>query len=142
MDDPLQQPVPGLRGDHDGPGDRVGLDKLRIVTQDIGGGFGNKITSHPQLVACCLLARKLNRPVQWTETRTDFHQSMSHGNERWFQDVEVAVKANGEMLGFRCKALDDAGAYLRYEPLGGASGRRSARACTAGATSASSTRRS
>ena len=103
-----------------GPAIGVGLDKLRMVTQDIGGGFGNKITSHPQLVACCLLARKLNRPVQWTEARTDFHQSMSHGNERWFQDVEVAVKADGEMLGFRCKALDDAGAYLRYEPLGGA----------------------
>ena len=102
-----------------GPAMRVGLDKLRIVTQDIGGGFGNKITSHPQLVACCLLARKLNRPIQWTEWRTEFHQSMSHGNERWFQDVEVAVKADGTLLGFRCKALDDAGAYLRYEPLGG-----------------------
>ena len=49
------------------PAMRVGTDKLRMVTQDIGGGFGNKITSHPQLVALCLLARKLNRPVQWTE---------------------------------------------------------------------------
>ena len=101
------------------PAMRVGTDKLRIVTQDIGGGFGNKITSHPQLVACCLLARKLNRPIQWTEWRTDFHQSMSHGNERWFLDTEVAVKADGTMLGFRTKAIDDAGAYLRYEPLGG-----------------------
>ena len=45
---------------------------------------------------------------------------MSHGNERWFQDVEVAVKSDGTLLGFRCKALDDAGAFLRYEPLGGA----------------------
>jgi 2-furoyl-CoA dehydrogenase large subunit len=110
---------PGFAAIMMGPAMRVGLDKLRFVTQDIGGGFGNKITSHPQLVACCLLARKLNRPVQWTEWRTDFHQSMSHGNERWFQDVEVAVKADGTLLGFRCKALDDAGAYLRYEPLGG-----------------------
>ena len=101
------------------PAMRVGTDKLRIVTQDIGGGFGNKITSHPQLVACCLLARKLNRPIQWTEWRTDFHQSMSHGNERWFLDTEVAVTADGTMLGFRTKAIDDAGAYLRYEPLGG-----------------------
>ena len=42
-----------------GPAMHCGLDKLRFVTQDIGGGFGNKITSHPQLVACCLLARKL-----------------------------------------------------------------------------------
>ena len=110
---------PGFAAIMMGPAMRVGLDKLRFVTQDIGGGFGNKITSHPQLVACCLLARKLNRPIQWTEWRTEFHQSMSHGNERWFQDVEVAVSADGTLLGYRCKALDDAGAYLRYEPLGG-----------------------
>jgi 2-furoyl-CoA dehydrogenase large subunit len=110
---------PGFAAIMMGPAMRVGLDKLRFVTQDIGGGFGNKITSHPQLVACCLLARKLNRPVQWTEWRTDFHLSMSHGNERWFRETEVAVKNDGTLLGFRTKALDDAGAYLRYEPLGG-----------------------
>src|SRR5262245_36353385 len=110
---------PGFAAIMMGPALRVGLDKLRFVSQDIGGGFGNKITSHPQLVACCLLARKLKRPIQWTEWRTDFHQSMSHGNERWFRDVEVAVTAAGELIGFRCKAIDDAGAFLRYEPLGG-----------------------
>lgn len=110
---------PGFAAIMMGPAMRVGLDKLRFVTQDIGGGFGNKITSHPQLVACCLLARKLNRPIQWTEWRTDFHMTMSHGNERWFRDTEVAVKSDGTLLGFRTKALDDAGAFLRYEPLGG-----------------------
>src|SRR5437763_4661029 len=110
---------PGFAAIMMGPAMRVGLDKLRFVTQDIGGGFGNKITSHPQLVVCCLLARKLNRPVQWTEWRTDFHLSMSHGNERWFHDTEVAVKDDGTLLGFRTRALDDAGAWLRYEPLGG-----------------------
>src|SRR2546423_10751565 len=90
---------PGFAGIMMGPAMRVGLDKLRFVTQDIGGGFGNKIKWHPQLVVCCLLARKLNRPVQWTEWRTDFHLSMSHGNERWFQDTEVAVKNDGTLLG-------------------------------------------
>jgi 2-furoyl-CoA dehydrogenase large subunit len=110
---------PGFAAIMMGPAMRCGLDRLRFVTQDIGGGFGNKITSHPQLVACCLLARKLGRPVQWTEWRTDFHLSMSHGNERWFHETEVAVKNDGTLLGFRTKALDDAGAYLRYEPLGG-----------------------
>jgi CO/xanthine dehydrogenase Mo-binding subunit len=110
---------PGFAAIMMGPAMRVGLDKLRFVTQDIGGGFGNKITSHPQLVACCLLARKLNRPIQWTEWRTDFHLSMSHGNERWFEETEVAVKEDGTLLGFRTTALDDAGAWLRYEPLGG-----------------------
>ncbi len=110
---------PGFAAIMMGPAMKVGLDKLRFVTQDIGGGFGNKITSHPQLVVCCLLARKLNRPVQWTEWRTDFHMSMSHGNERWFSDTKVAVKNDGTLLGFKTKALDDAGAWLRYEPLGG-----------------------
>ena len=50
---------PGFAAIMMGPAMRAGLDKLRFVTQDIGGGFGNKITSHPQLVVCCLLARKL-----------------------------------------------------------------------------------
>jgi 2-furoyl-CoA dehydrogenase large subunit len=110
---------PGFAAIMMGPAIRVGLDKLRFVTQDIGGGFGNKITSHPQLVAICLLARKLNRAIQWTEWRTEFHMTMSHGNERFFSETEVAVKNDGTMLGFRTKALDDAGAYTRYEPLGG-----------------------
>jgi CO/xanthine dehydrogenase Mo-binding subunit len=110
---------PGFAAIMMGPALRCGLDKLRFVTQDIGGGFGNKITSHPQLVAVCLLARKLARPIQWTEWRTEFHLTMSHGNERWFRDVEVAVKDDGTLLGFRTKALDDAGAFTRYEPLGG-----------------------
>jgi CO/xanthine dehydrogenase Mo-binding subunit len=101
-----------------GPALRTGMDKLRFVSQDIGGGFGNKICTHPQLVALCLLARKLNRPVHWTEWRTDQHTANSHGNERVFLDVEVPVKADGTMLGFRCKAVDDCGAYSRYEPLG------------------------
>ena len=101
-----------------GPALRCGLDKLRFVTHDIGGGFGNKICLHPQLTACCLLARKLNRPIQWTEWRTDQHMANSHGNERTFLDVEVPVKADGTMLGFSVRALDDCGAFPRYEPLG------------------------
>ena len=110
--------MPGVGAIWMAPALRVGIDKLRFVTQDIGGAFGNKICLHPYFVACCLLARKLNRPVNWTEWRTDQHLANAHGNERWFQDVEVAVKADGTMLGFRCKAIDDCGAFPRYEPLG------------------------
>src|SRR5919205_1020314 len=61
--------MPGVGAIWMAPALRVGLDKLRFVSQDIGGGFGNKITLHPQFTACCLLARKLNRPIQWTEWR-------------------------------------------------------------------------
>jgi CO/xanthine dehydrogenase Mo-binding subunit len=110
--------MPGVGAIWMAPSLRTGIDKLRFVTHDIGGGFGNKITLHPYFVALCLLARKLNRPVHWTEWRTEQHMANTHGNERVFLDVEVPVKADGTMLGFRVKAIDDAGAYPRYEPLG------------------------
>ncbi len=100
------------------PALRTGMDKLRFVSQDIGGGFGNKICTHVQLVALCLLARKLRRAVQWTEWRTDQHMANSHGNERLFLDVEVPVTSDGLMLGFKARVVDDCGAYTRYEPLG------------------------
>ena len=110
--------MPGVGAIWMAPAMRVGIDKLRFVTQDIGGGFGNKICLHPYFVACCLLARKLNRAVQWTEWRTDQHTANAHGNERWFQEIEVPVNADGTMLGFKVKAVDDCGAFPRYEPLG------------------------
>ena len=110
--------MPGVGAIWMAPALRTGIDKLRFVTQDIGGGFGNKICLHPQYVVFCLMARKLGRPVQWTEWRTDQHTANAHGNERWFLDVEVGVLADGTMTGFKVKALDDCGAFPRYEPLG------------------------
>jgi CO/xanthine dehydrogenase Mo-binding subunit len=110
--------MPGVGAIWMAPSLRVGIDKLRFVSQDIGGAFGNKICLHPQYVACCLLARKLKRPVQWTEWRTDQHTANAHGNERTFLDVEVPVKADGTLLGLKVRALDDCGAFPRYEPLG------------------------
>jgi len=110
--------MPGVGAIWMAPALRTGIDKLRFVTHDIGGGFGNKICLHPYYVTLCLLARKLGRPVQWTEWRTDQHLANAHGNERTFLDVEVAVKADGTMTGFKVKAVDDCGAFPRYEPLG------------------------
>jgi len=97
---------------------RCGVDQLSWHSQDIGGGFGIKIASYPQLSALALLSRKLGRPVKWSETRSEHMLSSGHGNERTFLDLEVPVMADGTILGFRCRAFDDAGAYLHYEPLG------------------------
>jgi CO/xanthine dehydrogenase Mo-binding subunit len=110
--------MPGVAAIWMGPALRVPLDKLRFVTHDIGGGFGNKITTHTYLTALCLLARKLRRPMHWQEWRTDQHTANAHGNERWFHELEVPVMADGTMLGFSVKQLDDCGAFPRYEPLG------------------------
>jgi 2-furoyl-CoA dehydrogenase large subunit len=101
-----------------GPSMGVGIDQFDFVSQDIGGGFGIKINSYTHIGVLALLSRKAGRPVKWTETRTEHHQSAGHGNERTFTDIEVPVMADGTILGFKMRAFDNAGAYLHYEPLG------------------------
>ena len=96
----------------------VGIDRMHFVSQDIGGGFGIKITSYTYITACALLSRKAGRPVKWTEYRSEHLAASAHGNERTFLDIEVPVTADGTILGLKVRAFDDAGAYLRYEPLG------------------------
>ena len=113
-----------------GPALRVGIDKLRFVTHDIGGGFGNKICRIRSSSPAACLARKLGRPVQWTEWRTDQHMANAHGNERTFLDVEVPVKKDGTLLGFSVKAIDDCGRLSALRAARRASsGRRSRPGC-------------
>lgn len=96
----------------------IPIDRLHFVTRDIGGGFGNKITTYTYLAILALLARKCGRPVKWTEWRSEHIMAGAHGNERTFLDIEVPVMSDGTILGFKVKAIDDAGAFTRYEPLG------------------------
>jgi carbon-monoxide dehydrogenase large subunit len=91
-------------------------NKIRMITGDIGGGFGAKIISYPYIALISLLSMKSKRPVKWTEDRRE-HMFANHGNERSF-DVEVPVMRDGTILGFKAVAYDDCGAYTRYEPAG------------------------
>lgn len=104
-------------------------NKLRILSKDVGGSFGVKLNTHIPATAAALLSRRLSRPMRWTETRTEHHLMGGHGNERWFRHVRMAVQRDGMVLGLSCEALDDIGAYSRYEPLGGAIWTQVANAC-------------
>ena len=96
----------------------VPTSRMHFSSQDIGGAFGQKITSYPAIAACILISRKANRPAKWTEYRSEHVASSAHGNERTFTDIRVPVMSDGTILGFDVTAFDDAGAFLRYEPLG------------------------
>jgi CO/xanthine dehydrogenase Mo-binding subunit len=97
----------------------VHIDRIRIETSDIGGSFGIKITSYPQMAVCALASRKAaGRPVKWVETRTEHITSSAHGNERTFRDTRVALDKNGVITALVSRHIDDCGAYPRYEPLG------------------------
>jgi aerobic carbon-monoxide dehydrogenase large subunit len=86
-------------------------DKIRVIATDVGGGFGSKIPSYPADFVTVFCARKLNRPVKWTETRSENYQSTTHGRSH-VQEVEVAVDKEGKLLGLRATSWSDMGAYL------------------------------
>jgi CO/xanthine dehydrogenase Mo-binding subunit len=97
----------------------VHIDRIRVQTADIGGSFGIKITSYPQMAVCALASRKAGgRPIKWVETRSEHMTSSAHGNERTFRDTRVALDKNGVITAITSRHIDDCGAYPRYEPLG------------------------
>src|SRR6266404_1999493 len=97
----------------------IHIDKIRVKTFDIGGSFGIKITSYPQMAVCALASKKAGgRPVKWVETRSEHMTSSAHGNERTFRHTRVALDKDGVITAITSQHIDDCGAYPRYEPLG------------------------
>jgi CO/xanthine dehydrogenase Mo-binding subunit len=97
----------------------IGIDRIRVETSDIGGSFGIKITSYPQMAVCALASRKAGgRPVKWVETRSEHMLGSAHGNERTFRNTRVALDRQGVITAIVSEHFDDCGAYPRYEPLG------------------------
>lgn len=86
--------------------------KLRVVAPAVGGGFGSKLQIYPEEVLCLALARKLRRPIRWTEERTENAQVTHHGRGQ-IQDIELAADANGKITAVRVRLIADMGAYLR-----------------------------
>jgi len=93
-------------------------DKIRMITPpNVGGSFGSKIINYTHMTLAALLSKLVRRPVKYVETRTEHIMSGTHNNERVF-NVKVAVKRDGTILGIKIKAIDNCGAYPRYEPAG------------------------
>lgn len=85
---------------------------IRIIQNDIGGGFGIKTALASSEVLISLLSMRTGHPVKWIETRTEHLVSSLHGSRRTY-DVSVAVKKDGTILGLKVKAIEDAGAFVR-----------------------------
>ncbi|WP_428675418.1 xanthine dehydrogenase family protein molybdopterin-binding subunit [Reyranella sp.] len=101
-----------------GLADCLGLDEgqVRIVSPDVGGGFGYKGILLPEEIVCGSLAIRLGRPVRWLEDR--FEQLSAGANCREHHYVVTAwADAAGKLLGVECEAVVDAGAYSSY-PFG------------------------
>jgi aerobic carbon-monoxide dehydrogenase large subunit len=83
-----------------------------VVAPDVGGGFGSKLNVYAEEAVCLVLARQLDRPVKWTETRSENYQATIHGRDQ-VQDLSLALDADGSIRGLRAHLLADMGAYLQ-----------------------------
>ena len=87
-------------------------NNLRIVAPDVGGGFGGKLQCYREEILVAQLARKMGRPVKWTETRSEDMVATHHGRGQ-IQDIELAATKDGKFLGLKVTLLADMGAYLQ-----------------------------
>ncbi len=89
---------------------KIPESKLRVVTGDVGGGFGMKIFVFPEYVACLFAARALERPVRWISDRSEAFLTDTHGRDH-LTKARAAIDADGRILGLHVQTNANLGAY-------------------------------
>src|ERR671918_2290003 len=91
-------------------------ERIRIISPDLGGGFGNKVPVYPGYVVATAASLLLGRPVKWIEDRTGNLISTGFARDFWMTG-ELALREDGRMLGLRVNMLSDQGyAYADAQP--------------------------
>ncbi|MGN0040168.1 MULTISPECIES: xanthine dehydrogenase family protein molybdopterin-binding subunit [unclassified Rhodococcus (in: high G+C Gram-positive bacteria)] len=85
---------------------------LRVIAPDVGGGFGGKLQVTPEEVLTLLIARRLRKPLKYTETRSESMMAGHHGRDQ-IQKLTIAARRDGTVTGLKVDLLADMGAYLR-----------------------------
>ncbi len=88
----------------------LAADQVRVVTPDVGGGFGPKIHTYPEELLIPWVARHVERPVRWVEARSENMVAMGHGRGH-LQSVEIGGRRDGTIEAYRLTTLADGGAY-------------------------------
>src|SRR3954463_12266897 len=86
-------------------------NRIRVVSPDVGGGFGLKGGFFPEDGLVVWAARKLRRPVKWVSTRSEAMLNDHHAREMVYYG-ELALDERGKILGLRSKSLFQMGAYF------------------------------
>ncbi len=85
-------------------------DRVRLIAPAVGGGFGPKAATYPEYVIAAWLARHLERPVKWVETRSENLLNMVQGRDQT-HDVELGLKRDGTFCWLKVSATANVGAY-------------------------------
>jgi carbon-monoxide dehydrogenase large subunit len=85
--------------------------KVRVIAPDVGGGFGGKLQVTPEEFITFLAARRIGKPVRYTESRSESLASAHHGRDQ-IQYLELAARRDGTVTGLKVRLLANMGAYL------------------------------
>ena len=96
---------------------RLGESEVRVVTGDVGGGFGLKLGLYPEDVLACLHAIELRRPVKWTEDRIEHFRASTHGRES-VHEFRIGAAEDGRFVAMTNRYTTDLGG--QNSPFGSA----------------------
>ena len=86
-------------------------DKMRVITEDVGGAFGMKTPVYPEYPALLVAARQLGRPVHWQATRSESFVTDTQARDT-ITEAELALDESGKFLALRMRHLCNQGAYV------------------------------
>jgi carbon-monoxide dehydrogenase large subunit len=89
---------------------KVPTEKIRVLTHDVGGGFGMKVQTYSEYAALLYAARRTGRPVKWAATRLESFLADTHGRDGVLEG-ELALDADGRFLALRARTYVGVGAY-------------------------------
>ncbi len=86
-------------------------NKMRVISPQVGGGFGTKIFLYPEYVLVAALAKKVGAPVKWMETRSENYVATTHGRDH-ITDIEVGATKDGRIQGLKVHTYANLGGTL------------------------------
>jgi aerobic carbon-monoxide dehydrogenase large subunit len=86
-------------------------EKLRVITEDVGGAFGLKTSAYPEYIALLVAAKKVGRPLHWMSGRSEAFLSDNQARDT-YSEVELALDERGRFLALRIRSVGNMGAYL------------------------------
>ena len=90
---------------------KLNAEQIRIITPDVGGGFGAKIGAYPEEILLGLIAKTAGRPVRWRETRSESMTALGHGRAQ-IQYVTIGGTKAGKVTDYQMHVLQDSGAWV------------------------------
>ncbi len=104
------QHAQGVRGEV-AKANKIDAEKIRIITPDVGGGFGAKISAYSEELLLGTISKHLGKPVRWRETRSESMIGLGHGRAQ-LQYITIGGTKAGRVTAYQLNAIQDSGGWV------------------------------